>query len=432
MKRWIAILLCAVLLAGAVGSVSAAALPSESGLVDEEWEVLLLTNRERLKKRLDPLTTTPFLQEATDIRAEEISASFSHDRPDGSSFFTVLNGRKYTVMGENIAAGYRTPAAAVNGWMKSEGHRRNILNADYRHVGVGFYYLSGSKYGDHWVQLFYTGPDCAYTAMRLVGSGSVSTACASIDDARLTLALDCGCGTAYLPLMKEFCTGFTAGQAGEQTLTISCCDMTAEITVTVSEQAETEPPADDPAPSGRFSDIPAKAWYAEAVDYAVEKKWMNGVGDGKFDPEGTMTRAMLVTVLWRDASSPAAGVNRFTDVPNGSWYTPAVTWAADAKVVTGTSDSTFDPNGNITREQMATILYRYAQKSGFDTSTRGNLSGFPDAATVSSYAKEAVAWAVGAGLINGSDGKLLPKGNATRAQVSAILMRYDKNIAKAD
>lgn len=431
MKRWIAILLCAVLLAGAVGSVSAAALPSESGLADEEWEVLLLTNRERLKKRLDPLTTTPYLQEATDIRAEEISENFSHDRPDGSSCFTVLSGYKYTTAGENIAAGYRTPAAAVNGWMKSEGHRRNILNAAYRHVGVGFYYLSGSGYGDHWVQLFYTGPDCAYTAMRLVGSGSVSTACVSIDDARLTLALDCGCGTAYLPLMKEFCTGFMAGQAGEQTLTVSCCDMTAEITVTVSEQAEIEPP-DDPAAGGRFNDVPAKAWYAGAVDYAVEKKWMNGIGDGKFDPEGTMTRAMLVTVLWRDAASPAAGVNRFTDVPNGRWYTPAVTWAADAKVVTGTSDSTFDPDGNITREQMATILYRYARKSGFDTSVRGNLSGFPDAATVSSYAKEAVAWAVGAGLINGSDGKLLPKGNATRAQVSAILMRYDKNIAKAN
>lgn len=431
MKRWIAILLCAVLLAGAVGSVSAAALPSESGLADEEWEVLLLTNRERLKEGLDPLTTTPYLQKATDIRAEEISESFSHDRPDGSSYLTVLDGYKYTAAGENIIAGYRTPAASVNGWMNSEGHRRNILKAAYRHVGVGFYYLSGSKYGDHWVQLFYTGPNCAYTAMRLVGNSSVSADCASIDDARLTLALDCGCGTAYLPLMKEFCTGFTAGQTGEQTLTVSCCGMTAEITVTVSERAEVEQP-DDPASNGHFSDIPAKAWYAGAVNYAVEKKWMNGVGDGKFDPEGTMTRAMLVTVLWRDASSPAAGVNRFTDVPNGSWYTPAVTWAADAKVVTGTSDSTFDPNGNITREQMATILYRYAQKSGFDTSARGDLSGFPDAATVSNYAREAVAWAVGAGLINGSDGKLLPKGNATRAQVSAILMRYDKNIAKAD
>ena len=179
-----------------------------------------------------------------------------------------------------------------------------------------------------------------------------------------------------------------------------------------------------------FNDVPEKAWYAEAVNYAVKNKLMDGVGNGKFAPDSPMTRAMLVTVLWRYEGSPKEGTNGFSDVPNGKWYTDAVAWASENGIVGGVGNNKFDPNGNITREQMVAILYRYAQKKGFDTSERGDLSSFPDRAKVSSYAKDAIAWAVGEGILNGSGGKLLPQGNATRAQVSAILMRYIEGIAK--
>ncbi|MGN1306138.1 MAG: leucine-rich repeat protein [Faecousia sp.] len=179
-----------------------------------------------------------------------------------------------------------------------------------------------------------------------------------------------------------------------------------------------------------FVDAPKTAWYAGAVTYAVRNGLMNGVGDGKFDPEGAMTRAMLVTVLWRYEGAPMEGSNIFSDVPNGQWYTDAVAWAAANGIVGGVGNGRFDPEGNITREQMATILHRYAEKKGLDTSKRDDLGGFPDGEKVQSWAKDAMQWVVAEGIINGSEGKLLPQGNATRAQVATILMRFIENIVK--
>lgn len=143
-----------------------------------------------------------------------------------------------------------------------------------------------------------------------------------------------------------------------------------------------------------------------------------------------MTRAMLVTVLWRYAGEPVEGTNNFTDIPSGQWYTNAVVWAATNGIVNGVGDNKFNPDGNISREQMATILYRYSDSQGIDTSASTDLNSFPDASKVSGYAADAIKWAVAEGLINGSDGKLLPQGNATRAQVATILMRFIENLAK--
>ena len=184
-----------------------------------------------------------------------------------------------------------------------------------------------------------------------------------------------------------------------------------------------------------FSDVSANAWYASAVQYAVEHGLMAGVGNNRFGPEEPMTRAMLVTVLWRYAGRPEAGKNPFTDVPAGQWYTEAVTWAAENGVVSGVGNGRFAPNGNITREQMASILFRYAKLTGLDTSKRGELAGFPDEGQVSSWAREALSWAVGEGIISGTaeGGRtiLKPQGNATRAQVASILMRFIRNSEKA-
>ncbi len=184
-----------------------------------------------------------------------------------------------------------------------------------------------------------------------------------------------------------------------------------------------------------FSDVSANAWYASAVQYAVEHGLMAGVGNGRFGPEEPMTRAMLVTVLWRYAGRPEAGENPFTDVPAGQWYTENVTWAAENGVVSGVGNGRFAPNGNITREQMASILFRYAKLTGLDTSKRGELAGFPDEGQVSSWAREALSWAVGEGIISGTaeGGRtiLKPQGNATRAQVASILMRFIRNSEKA-
>ena len=186
-------------------------------------------------------------------------------------------------------------------------------------------------------------------------------------------------------------------------------------------------------PSGYF-DVKPGSWYEQSVQYATEHGLMNGTGTNTFEPESTMTRAMLVTVLWRYANAPKPGANPFTDVPNGKWYTDAVAWAAENGVVNGVGDGKFEPDGSVTREQMATILYRYAQKVGIDTSKHTELSAFPDASRVSAYAREPMQWIVAEGVIGGSreNGQdwLNPQGNATRAEVATILMRFIENVAK--
>ena len=181
-------------------------------------------------------------------------------------------------------------------------------------------------------------------------------------------------------------------------------------------------------PETRFVDVKPGSWYYESIVYAVSNGLMNGVGDSKFEPEEGMTRAMLVTVLWRYEGSPKQRPSTFSDVPRGQWYSEAVSWAAKNGIVTGVGNNKFEPDTQITREQIATILYRYAQKKCADTSARGSLSAFPDNGKVNSWAKTALQWCVGEGLIGGTNenGKVYldPQGTATRAQVATILMRY--------
>ena len=189
-----------------------------------------------------------------------------------------------------------------------------------------------------------------------------------------------------------------------------------------------DPNVQPPPPPIRFKDVPSDAWYRDAVAYVVTHGLMNGVGGSRFAPEENMSRAMLVTVLWRSAGQPSAEKNEFSDVPDGVWYTEAVAWAAACGVVNGVGDGRFDPDGRITREQTATILFRYAAQSGVDTSARAKLSGFADADDVSPYAAEALRWAVATKIISGTkeNGKryLTPQSPAPRAQLATILMRF--------
>ena len=179
-------------------------------------------------------------------------------------------------------------------------------------------------------------------------------------------------------------------------------------------------------PSTNFTDVEENGWYHTGVDFMVKNGFMNGVADDAFDVDGNLTRAQLVTILYRIAGEPeSTATNPFADVADGQWYTNAVIWAAENGIVKGVNTTTFAPNDQITREQIATILFRYAKAEKVE----GKLAGFPDAERVSDYAADAMAWAVEQGLINGiseSDGKtyLAPQETATRAQIAVILMRY--------
>lgn len=174
-----------------------------------------------------------------------------------------------------------------------------------------------------------------------------------------------------------------------------------------------EPSHDDAAPAETYPDVKKSDWHYEAVQFVTEEKLMTGTGKG-FEPNAATTRAMLWTILARMDSADTNST--------GAWYAAAQDWAVKHGVSDGTS-----PDGKITREQLATMLYRYAQSRGLvKADVQGDLSAFTDSASVSRYAAEAMRWAVGAGIVNGMDGKLNPQGEATRAQMATMLMRYAK------
>lgn len=177
-----------------------------------------------------------------------------------------------------------------------------------------------------------------------------------------------------------------------------------------------------------FSDVTEWDWFHSAVHFVYENSMMTGTSDTTFSPNVTASRGMLVTILHRMEGTPGAKEAGFPDVPREEYYAKAVDWAYANGIVSGyggEATPVFGPNNSITREQLAAILYRYAEKKGQDMTVRGDLSGFADQAAISDYAKEPMAWAVGVGLISGmGDGTIAPTGSATRAQVATILMRY--------
>lgn len=178
----------------------------------------------------------------------------------------------------------------------------------------------------------------------------------------------------------------------------------------------------------RYTDTDVDAWYHEALDFAVGSGYMGGVAADRFDPEGTLTRAMLATILYR-MSGETGGSHPFTDVPANEWYADAVAWAYTAGVVNGTGPTLFSPQEPVTREQTAAMLYRYAAHMGEDTKPQGNLSAFRDAEEISEYAKIPLRWAVGLHILNGKENSTLdPTGTATRAEIAQILLNLSKVI----
>lgn len=181
-----------------------------------------------------------------------------------------------------------------------------------------------------------------------------------------------------------------------------------------------------------FEDVPASAWYASAVDFAAGRGLFAGVSQNDFAPDLPLSRGMLAAILFRleDAERQTAQ-SRFSDVADGAWYTQGVIWAAENGITGGYRDGRFGPNDRITREQLAVMLFRYAQLLNTSTGGRDSLIQFSDSASVSPWAQEAVSWAVDSGIISGlPDGRLAPTGTATRAEAAAMLQSFVRNMLK--
>lgn len=207
----------------------------------------------------------------------------------------------------------------------------------------------------------------------------------------------------------------------------------SKVKVKVTFKAENAEPAKPEQPSGMpFVDVVKGAWYYPAVEYVYNNNLMNGTNGGMtFEPNVDLNRAMMAAVLYNMEGQPACNKRGlFSDVADGRWYTNAINWAASNNIVSGMPDGSYAPNQALTREQMASILYRYAEYKGIDVNTRVDLSKFTDGATTSSWAQGVVQWAVAEKLINGNGNELQPKGTASRAQVATVLMNFCENVAK--
>ena len=240
----------------------------------------------------------------------------------------------------------------------------------------------------------------------------------------LTATPDEGYALSTLTVTDRFgdAVKVTENADGTYTFTMPNGQVTVKATF-----VETEEPVAEP-----FVDVAEGDWFYDAVVYAYQNELMDGVGGNRFAPNSETTRAQLVTILYRLEGQPAvSGDLPFTDVETGIWYTDAILWAAQNNIVNGVNDTEFAPGDEITRQQLVTILYRYAEAKGYDVSASADLSGYPDADQVQDYAQPAMAWAVAENIIQGmEDGTLKPAGNASRAQIATILMRFCEDVAQ--
>ena len=236
-----------------------------------------------------------------------------------------------------------------------------------------------------------------------------------------------GTYNTYIDLTKYFPTwrGHTfIGWYSERSLMnkVSGVYLTKDMTVYAGWRVDENPGTG----ANPFTDVSEKDWFYGDVMFVYENGLMLGTSKTLFSPHGTATRGMMATILWRMEGSPAPkGKNSFTDVEAGKWYADAITWTAENDIFAGYGKDKFGPDDPITREQLAAIFYRYADYKGYDLTVKGNLDKFKDADKITDYAKTAMGWAVGSGLVKGKSGNLLdPQGTATRAEIAAMLHRF--------
>lgn len=181
------------------------------------------------------------------------------------------------------------------------------------------------------------------------------------------------------------------------------------------------------SPLAGFTDVAPGAWYAQGVEFVLEQGLMNGVSQTEFAPEGTLTRAMAAQLIWALAGHIRSDLITYGDTDWNAWYAPAVSWVSEKGLMNGYAEGRFGPDRTMTREQVALTLYRYADLYRYDTRLKGDLSAFADGDTVSSWARDAMTWAVGCGLLSGGEGsRLFPGDPVTRGEMAQILMKFQQ------
>ena len=351
------------------------------------------------------------------------ASSIVYDANDGAKIgSTIINGGCFQYIISNNAKATLDGALTINGGTFATGELpTSAINiADHLAPGLEFNPVTGQVYKEP----EYTGK-YSYEIFTKVGENgtiSVDRYATEGDDVTITVSPD----EAYL--LDELTV--TAGgkevevkDNGDGTYTFKMPSADAKIAVTFAEDPDWEPEPEEPAMP--FTDVNENDWFYDVVLYAYDNGLMTGVSATEFAPNQTTTRGMIVSMLARLEGVTNAEDAGFADVAANDWYATAVNWAASVGVVNGYEDNTFRPNAPITREQMAAILYNYADYKGYDVSARADLSDYADAASISSWAEDVLAWANAEGLINGMTATTIdPQGATTRAQTAAMFERF--------
>lgn len=293
----------------------------------------------------------------------------------------------------------------------------NCLNA-----GDSSGYLMAGGAGSRTLTYCYSVKNALLNSGKSMGTSSKTAVTFSDETAVLDTAITVN-GTSYTKVVDAMNAWVNAQTDGIYYSTWSQEDSYPYLTDTVigSVKSMTE---------NTFEDVSVEDWYYDKVKYVYDNGLMSGITEKEFYPEYATSRAMVVTILYRQEGEPAVGSQSFSDIKANQWYTAAVAWGAENGIVAGYNDGTFGPDHPITREQMAAIIQRYSDYKGYDTTKRADLSVFPDGDAVSDWAKKNVQWAVAEKFINGMNGKLYPQAEATRAQVATILKIYCTNLVE--
>ena len=351
----------------------------------------------------------------------DVKAIFEEDAPPAPTEFIVTfdgNGGTPSVVSmtttnqklTSLPSASRSGSYSFDGWYTDKSGGTKITTDTVFSANTTVY--------AHWTYIGggggYNPPVTYYTLRFETGGGSDIPSVREAYNAYIDLS-------QYVPTWR----GHTfIGWYSERSLTnkVSGVYLTKDMTVYAGWSVDENPNTG----ANPFTDVSEKDWFYGDVMFVYENGLMLGTSKTLFSPYGTATRGMMATILWRMEGSPAPkGKNSFTDVEAGKWYADAITWTAENGIFAGYGKDKFGPDDPITREQLAAIFYRYADYKGYDLTVKGNLDKFKDADKITDYAKTAMQWAVGSGLMKGKSGNLLdPQGTATRAEIAAMLHRF--------
>lgn len=382
-----------------------------------EVNLLYYVNVLRYAGDCEPLAAYSSVQYGADIRANELLTYKGETRPDGSPVETILDDAHIVnaeMSHEIYGYGYEDSLEFVTAILDYEDMVAEICVNEYSHLGTS---AINPDYPHYELLLMGT---CSATSLNIWNGQSTYYVKSgeSLDDQHIFFQATCEHGTSYIPLLENYLVGYDPDLCNvAQTVTMNYRGASHSFKVLVYDMTN-------------FTDVPYSQWYYSAVNYVYTNNIMSGLSNTVFGAANPVTRGQFAAILYRMQGQPAASnQSKFTDVAPNMYYTKAVNWANEAGIVSGYTATQFAPDASITREQMAVMMFKYAQYLGLDTTARANIYTFSDANKVSAYATNALSWAIAKGLISGmTPTTLAPQNSATRAECAAIVQRFIQKV----